>query len=48
MCKDKLTVRYSGKGNHAHDVGSIQADCPLPRNAQLYFFELRVVDCSTR
>ena len=48
VCKDKLTVRYSGKGNHAHDVGSIQADRPLPRTVLLYYFEILVADCGER
>lgn len=24
--KDKLTIRYVGKGNHTHDVGAIRAN----------------------
>lgn len=29
--QDRLTARYSGKANHAYDVGVVKADRPIPR-----------------
>jgi len=31
LAKDKLTIRYVGQGSHAHDIGAIQANRPVPR-----------------
>jgi hypothetical protein len=28
---DHLTARYVGKGNHAHDAGTVKANRPVPR-----------------
>ena len=46
--KDKSTVRYVGKGNHAHDFGAIRANLPAPRGCALYYFEVTVVDAGQR
>ncbi|GAQ84119.1 spla ryanodine receptor domain-containing protein [Klebsormidium nitens] len=46
--KDKLSVRYTGHGQHGHDVGSIQANRPVPRERLLYYFELTVRDRGDR
>ena len=45
--KDKLEVRYVGKGNHSHDVGAIRADRPCPQRRVLYYFEVTVLDAGT-
>jgi hypothetical protein len=36
----QLTVCYTGKANHAHDVGCVRADRPLPTNVDSYYFEV--------
>ncbi|CAM9609346.1 unnamed protein product, partial [Choristocarpus tenellus] len=41
--RDKLGARYSGKGNHDHDVGAVRANFPLPRFQRAFYFEARVV-----
>ena len=46
--KDKLEVRYVGKGNHSHDVGAIRADRPCPQRRVLYYFEVTVLDAGLR
>lgn len=38
--KDKLTIRYVGKGNHTHDVGAIRANRRCPHRRLLYYFEV--------
>lgn len=48
LAKDKLTVRYVGKGNHAHDVGAIQANRPVPRHVYACYFELSVLNPGAR
>ena len=48
VCKDKLTIRYVGKGNHSHDAGSMRANHPCPKRCVLYYFELTVLDAGTR
>lgn len=42
--KDKLSVRYVGDGRHDNDVGSIQANRPVPNQQLVYYFELTVID----
>ena len=37
--KDKLEVRYVGKGNHSHDVGAIRTNWPCPKRCLVYYFE---------
>lgn len=41
---DKLTVHYKGEGRHATDVGSIQANRPVPLRRSLYYFEVTVLE----
>ena len=48
VCKDKLTVKYVGKGNHSHDVGSVRTDLPCPQHCLLYYYEVTVVDDGAR
>lgn len=48
VAKDKLRVRYVGKGNHAHDVGAIQANKPVPSDAFVYYYEVTVNDAGSR
>ena len=46
--KDKLTIRYVGKGNHTHDVGAIRTNRACPHRRLLYYFEITVVDAGSR
>jgi hypothetical protein len=48
VAKDKLTIRYVGKGSHTHDVGAIQSNRPVPRSVFAYYYELTVLDAGTR
>eukprot|EP00916_Digyalum_oweni_P011793 GHVL01019606.1.p1 GENE.GHVL01019606.1~~GHVL01019606.1.p1 ORF type:complete len:157 (-),score=27.35 GHVL01019606.1:186-656(-) len=45
--KDKLSVKYVGKGNHS-DYGCVQSNCPAPRSRVAYYFEVTVVDVGNR
>ena len=40
----KRVVTYVGTGRHNNDVGSIQADRPVPTSQLMYYFELLVLD----
>lgn len=40
--KDKLSVKYNGPAQHDNDVGSIQANHPVPRRQLVYYFEVTV------
>ncbi|KAH7681487.1 Concanavalin A-like lectins/glucanases protein [Dioscorea alata] len=42
VSQDKLTVSYVGSQHHGHDVGIIQADCPVPTRRAAYYFEMTV------
>jgi hypothetical protein len=42
--KDRLSLRYTGDGRHGNDVGSIQANRPVPCQQLLYYFELTVIE----
>ena len=46
--KDKLTIRYVGKGNHTHDVGAIRTNRACPHRRLLYYFEMTIVDAGSR
>ena len=48
VSKDKLTVRYVGRGNHSQDVGAVRTDWPCPQRCLLYYFEVTVEDSGTR
>ena len=37
--KDKLSMRYTGAGQHQNDVGSIQAKRTVPKRRLVYYFE---------
>jgi hypothetical protein len=42
--RDRLTVHYKQDARHSSDVGSIQADKPIPLNQVLYYFEATVLE----
>ena len=42
VSKDKLTVRYVGRGNHSQDVGAVRTEWPCPQRCLVYYFEVRV------
>lgn len=44
VSKDKLSVKYIGKGDHDTDVGVIQGNFPVPNQRLLYYFEISVKD----
>jgi len=44
VLKDTVTARYTGRGNHSNDVGTVRGDKPVPSNIELYYFEVTVVN----
>ena len=48
VSKDKLTVRYVGRGNHSQDVGAVRTEWPCPQRCLVYYFEVTVADSGTR
>lgn len=46
--KNKLSVRYTGPGVHQNDVGSIQANRPVPRRRLVYYYECKILDSGAR
>uniref|UniRef100_A0A0G4G877 B30.2/SPRY domain-containing protein n=1 Tax=Chromera velia CCMP2878 TaxID=1169474 RepID=A0A0G4G877_9ALVE len=47
VLKDKLTVVYTGKGNHT-DFWCVQSDKPAPTERLVYYFEVDIIDSGTR
>ena len=48
MTKNKLSVRYTGDGQHNNDVGAIQGNRPVPRQRAVYYYEVSVDDAGDR
>jgi hypothetical protein len=48
VLRDKLSARYTGRGNHIQDVGSVRAQHPVPLHEPLYYFEVTVLDAGFR
>lgn len=48
VSQDKLTVSYVGNQHHGHDVGIIQADCPVPILRAAYYFEMTVKNAGVK
>ena len=46
--KNKLSVLYTGTGQHQNDVGSIQANRPVPKRRLVYYYECRIRDAGDR
>ncbi|PSC76243.1 Ran-binding 10 [Micractinium conductrix] len=44
--KNRLAVKYSGSAQHDNDVGTIQANHPVPRRQLIYYFEVTVKEAS--
>eukprot|EP00951_Prasinocladus_malaysianus_P019954 scaffold162306_cov22-Prasinocladus_malaysianus.AAC.1 len=42
--KDKLSVKYVGVARHNNDVGAVQANCCVPKNRLIYYYEVTVKD----
>mmetsp|Transcript_7126 Transcript_7126/g.20115 ORF Transcript_7126/g.20115 Transcript_7126/m.20115 type:complete len:488 (-) Transcript_7126:361-1824(-) len=40
---DKLSIKYTGNASHSNDVGSIQANRPLPKDRLVYYYEVTVL-----
>lgn len=48
VSKDKLTVRYVGRGNHSQDVGAVRTNWPCPQRCLVYYFEVTIADSGSR
>jgi hypothetical protein len=48
LAKDRLTVKYIGRANHPHDVGTIRADRPLYTNKWLGYYEIKILDVGNK
>ena len=48
VSKDKMTVRYTGRGNHSQDVGAVRTNWPCPHRCFVYYYEVSVIDAGTR
>lgn len=46
--KDKLTVTYNGKANHANDVGAVQANRPFAHDVLIGYFEMTIINQGER
>ena len=46
VSRDKLSVKYVGKGIHLHDVGVIRTDNPLPSTGLVAYFEVSILESS--
>jgi Tfp pilus assembly protein PilX len=42
--KDKVTARYSGKGNHSQDFGTCRANKHTPIHTAMQYFEVTIID----
>ncbi|CAA7057842.1 unnamed protein product [Microthlaspi erraticum] len=45
---DKLSVKYTGAGQHSHDVGAVQANKPAPFKRYGYYFEIYVKNAGAK
>eukprot|EP00300_Choanocystis_sp_HF-7_P003212 c12441_g1_i1.p1 GENE.c12441_g1_i1~~c12441_g1_i1.p1 ORF type:complete len:456 (+),score=110.89 c12441_g1_i1:59-1426(+) len=48
VLRDKLTVKYAGKANSHSDVGAIRTTHPLPSNASVFYFEIKVLSAGEK
>ena len=48
VSKDRLTVRYVGRGNHSQDVGAARTNWPCPHQCFVYYFEVTIIDSGSR
>ncbi|KAK9826873.1 hypothetical protein WJX81_006034 [Elliptochloris bilobata] len=48
VAKNKLTVKYTGNGQHPNDVGAIQGNRRVPRQRSVYYYEVHVDDAGDR
>lgn len=46
VSRDKLSVKYVGKGVHLHDVGVIRTDNPLPSTGLVAYFEVSIIEAN--
>ncbi|EME27091.1 SPla/RYanodine receptor (SPRY) domain-containing protein [Galdieria sulphuraria] len=45
---DRLTVRYVGSACYEHEVGTIQADKPIPTGTvDIFYFEVEILSCDS-
>ncbi|KAJ0233212.1 SPla/RYanodine receptor [Hirschfeldia incana] len=45
---DKLSLKYTGAGQHCHDVGVVQSNKPAPFKRHAYYFEIYVKDAGVK
>ncbi|WZZ41149.1 hypothetical protein YC2023_037408 [Brassica napus] len=45
---DKVSLKYTGAGQHGHDVGVVQANKPAPFKRHAYYFEMYVKDAGVK
>ena len=48
VSKDKLSLQYTGPGDHETDVGCIQANHAVPRNKRIYYYEVQIVNAGNK
>ena len=48
VSKDKLSIRYTGPGDHETDVGSIQANRNVPKQQRVFYYEATIVDAGLK
>ena len=48
VSKDKLSLRYTGNGDHETDVSSIQANRAIPKLKRVYYYEVTILDAGAK
>ena len=48
VSKDKLSLQYTGPGDHETDVGCIQANHAVPKNTRIYYYEVHIVNAGMK
>lgn len=48
VCHDKRTIKFVGKGNHPNDHGSVRTNHPIPDDASIYYFEIKIIEAGHR
>ena len=46
--QDGLRLLYIGLGRNIWDTGAVRANCPIPFEAGIYYFEMEVIDMGER
>jgi len=48
ISQDKKTIKYTGKGQNAYDVGSIRCNKPFPSDQLISYYEITIDDAGAR